>query len=191
VAANSCAWINEATASGFLGGDAVGEVSVTAAAKRTVCTFTQRSAGVMRTLQVTVELSADPHERLGAIARICGTDVAQLTAIGKEAFVCAINNRKIVQGERVVGRVRDQVFTIASHHSQERPDAVPGRAQIPDVHSSRVGRWQSVLIEPQISLLTTYWGKLAEDTCAFPRESRRQVARERSPHGVPCRGSLA
>jgi hypothetical protein len=62
---------------------------------------------------VTVELSADPHERLGAIARICGADVAQLTAIGNEAFVCAINNRKFVQGERVVERVRDQVSTTA------------------------------------------------------------------------------
>jgi hypothetical protein len=112
MAANNCAWINEATASGLLGGGAVGEVSTAAAAKQTVCTFTQRSADVVRTLQVTVELSANPHERLGAIAKICGADVAQLTAIGNEALVCATNDRKFGEGERVVGRVRDQVFTI-------------------------------------------------------------------------------
>jgi len=112
MAANNCAWINEATASGLLGGGAVGEVSGLEAEKRTICTFTQRGAGVIRTLQVTVEISTDPHERLGAIARICGTEAAALKAIGNEALVCPADDRKGGLGERVVGRVRDQVFTI-------------------------------------------------------------------------------
>ena len=43
----------------------------------------------------------------------CGADVSPLKAIGNEATACAADDRKGVMGERVVGRVRDQVFTIA------------------------------------------------------------------------------
>jgi hypothetical protein len=110
-AANNCAWLNEATAGGLLGGDAVGEVSE-AAGQPTVCTFTQMTAGIKRTLRVTVEIAADPHARMGEIAQGCGADAVPLTAIGNEALVCAADDRKGGLGERVVGRVRDQVFTI-------------------------------------------------------------------------------
>jgi hypothetical protein len=110
-AANNCAWINETTAGGLLGGDAVGEVSE-AAGQPTVCTFTQMTAGVKRTLRVTVEIAADSHARMSEIALGCGADAAPLKAIGNEALVCAADDRKAGMGERVVGRVRDQVFTI-------------------------------------------------------------------------------
>ena len=49
---------------------------------------------------------------MAAIAQGCGADVAPLKAIGNEALVCAADDRKAGIGERVVGRVRDQVFTI-------------------------------------------------------------------------------
>jgi hypothetical protein len=110
-AANNCAWLNEATASGLLGGDSAGEVSA-AAGQPTVCKFTQMSAGVKRTLRVTVEIAADAHARLVVLAQGCGVDAAPLKAIGNEALVCAADDRKAGLGERVVGRVRDQVFTI-------------------------------------------------------------------------------
>ena len=111
-AANNCAWINEATASGLLGGDAVGEVSATVAGQPTVCTFIQQAAGVKRTLRITVEVVTDAHARVGAIAQICGADSHPIKAIGNEALVCAADDGKGGFGERVVGRVRDQVFTI-------------------------------------------------------------------------------
>jgi hypothetical protein len=110
-AANNCAWLNEATAGGLLGGDAVGEVSATAG-QPTVCTFTQMTAGVKRTLRITVEIAGNAHARMGEIAQGCGADAVPLTAIGNEALVCAADDRKAGMGERVVGRVRDQVFTI-------------------------------------------------------------------------------
>jgi len=110
--ANNCAWINEATASGLLGGDAVGEESETFAGQPAVCTFTQTTTGGKRTLRVTVETAGDPRGRMAAIAQGCGADVAPLKAIGNEALVCAADDRKAGIGERVVGRVRDQVFTI-------------------------------------------------------------------------------
>jgi hypothetical protein len=61
---------------------------------------------------VTVEIAGDPHARLGLIAQTCGADAAALRAIGNEALICAANEQKNQMGERVVGRVRDQVFTI-------------------------------------------------------------------------------
>jgi hypothetical protein len=111
-AANNCAWLNEATASGLLGGDAVGDVSQAVPGQPTVCTFTQMNTGGKRTLRITVEIAGDPHARLAAIEQGCGADAAPLKAIGNEAMICAADDRKAGIGERVVGRVRDQVFTI-------------------------------------------------------------------------------
>jgi hypothetical protein len=117
-AANNCAWINEATASGLLGGEAIGAVTGAAAGQPTVCTFTQQAMGVTRTLRVavervTVETGTDAHSRMSMVAQVCGADAAQLRAIGNEALVCTADESKKRMGERVVGRVRDQVFTIA------------------------------------------------------------------------------
>jgi hypothetical protein len=111
LAANNCAWITESTASGLLGGDAVGEVSAVTG-QPTACTFTQMGAGVKRTLRITVEIAPEPHARLEAVAQICGADLEPIEAIGNEAMVCSADDRKVGPGERVVGRVRDQVFTI-------------------------------------------------------------------------------
>ena len=41
-AANDCPWMNEATASGLLGGTAVGMFQAATTEKAAVCTFTQR-----------------------------------------------------------------------------------------------------------------------------------------------------
>jgi hypothetical protein len=110
--ANNCAWLNEATASGFLGGDAVGEVTDAVTGQPAICTFTQMTAGGKRTLRITVEIASDPHARLATIEQGCGPDAAPLRAIGNEALVCAADDRNAGIGERVLGRVRDQVFTI-------------------------------------------------------------------------------
>jgi len=112
LAENHCAWLNEATASGLLGGDAVGDVSA-ATGQPTVCTFTQTTDGVKRVLRISVEVTADAHAHVSAIEQGCGADVSPLKAIGNEAAACAADDRKGLMGERVVGRVRDQVFTIS------------------------------------------------------------------------------
>ena len=112
-AANNCPWINEATASGILGGDSVGALTEPGAAGgQTICEFTQQGDGFKRTLRITVELASNPHDRLVAVEQICGVDAAPLKAIGNEAQVCAAGDRKSGMGQRVLGRVRDQVFTI-------------------------------------------------------------------------------
>jgi hypothetical protein len=111
-AANNCKWINEATSGGLLGGDAVGEVTPEVPGQPTVCTFTQMTDGGKRTLRIAVEIAADPRARLATIEQNCGPDAAPLKAIGNEALICAADDRKAGMGERIVGRVRDQVFTI-------------------------------------------------------------------------------
>lgn len=111
-AENNCPWLNEATASDLVGGDAVGTF-VAAKNKPSVCTFTQNDGKVTRTLQITVEIATDPHSSyLSTLQADCRSSSAPLKAIGNEAATCAIDRGKAVMGERVLGRVRDQVFTI-------------------------------------------------------------------------------
>jgi len=111
-AKNNCPWINEATASGLLGGGAVGDFTDASGGQPAVCTFTQTGAGFTRTLRITVEVTPGTHARLQAAAQACGKNSAPIQAIGNEAAMCALDNRNAGQGELVVGRVRDQLFTI-------------------------------------------------------------------------------
>jgi hypothetical protein len=111
-AKNNCPWINEATASGLLGGDAVGDFADASSGQPAVCTFTQTGTGFTRTLRIAVEVTPDTHSRLQTAAQACGKSAAPMQAIGNEASMCAIDNRNAALGELVVGRVRDQLFTI-------------------------------------------------------------------------------
>jgi hypothetical protein len=111
-AKNNCPWINEATASGLLGGDALGDFTEASAGQPAVCTITQTGTGFTRTLRITVEVTPDTHTRLQSAAQACGKNAAPMQAIGNEASMCAIDIRNAALGELVVGRVRDQLFTI-------------------------------------------------------------------------------
>lgn len=111
-ATNNCPWLNEATASGLLGGDAVGEYTAGTGGQASVCTFTQKDAAATRTLRVSVQVTPDFEAGFRSASQSCGTDGFSLHAIGNEAVACSADERKGAWGERAVGRVRDQVFTI-------------------------------------------------------------------------------
>jgi hypothetical protein len=111
-AKNNCPWLNEATAGGLLGGDAVGDFTAASASQPAVCTFTQTGANFTRTLRITVEVTPDTHARLQTAAQPCGKNAAPMQAIGNEASMCAIESRNAAPSEFVAGRVRDQLFTI-------------------------------------------------------------------------------
>jgi len=111
-AKNSCAWLNEATASGLLGGDVVGNFAEATQDNPAVCTFVRQGAGFTRTLRITVEVTADATARLAEVAKVCGAGATPLKAIGNQALVCPADERKGTMGERVVGQVRNQIFTI-------------------------------------------------------------------------------
>lgn len=111
-AENSCPWMNEATASGLLGGDATGSFTKTAAGQPAVCSFLQNGPDGQRLLQVSVEIANDPHARMSAATRVCGLDAAPMTSIGNEALECVAKNKRGGHSAWAIGRVRDQVFTI-------------------------------------------------------------------------------
>lgn len=111
-AANNCPWINEATASGLLGGDAVGAFTEASAGQPAVCTITQTGSGFTRTLRIAVEVTPDTHARVETALQACGKNAAPIQAIGNEASMCLLDNRNASLLELVVGRVRDQLFTI-------------------------------------------------------------------------------
>lgn len=108
-AANNCPWMTGATASGLLGGDAVGTFTEPAGTQPAVCLFTYEGMGSRRTLRITVEVTPDTHARVAAAAQSCGSDAEPLKAIGNEAIGCSADDRR---SQRAVGRVRDQFFTI-------------------------------------------------------------------------------
>lgn len=111
-AKNNCPWINEATASGLLGGDAVGDFTESANSQPAVCTITQTGPNFTRTMRITVDVVPDTHARWQSALQACGKTAAPLQAIGNEASMCAVDTRNAGLGELVVGRVRDQLFTI-------------------------------------------------------------------------------
>jgi hypothetical protein len=112
LAANNCPWINETTASGLIGADAVGSFADATAAQPAVCNFVQSGPGVTRTLRITVMQTPHFQDLIEAENKTCIGMATHMIAIGNEAINCPADDRKKVIAERVVGRVRDQVFTI-------------------------------------------------------------------------------
>ena len=112
-AENNCPWMNEATASDLVGGDAIG-MYIAEKDKPAVCTFTEQSGKAIRTLQISVEVASDPHQRFLSTAKEgCGSNSPlPLQATGNEAVICAVDSHRKIVGQRAFGRVRDQIFTI-------------------------------------------------------------------------------
>lgn len=61
---------------------------------------------------IEVESSPDAAARVKSMLKACSSNASLLQAIGNEAVMCFADERGRSLGERVVGRVRDQVFAI-------------------------------------------------------------------------------
>ena len=112
-AVNNCPWINEATVSGLLDGQAVGSFNQGPAGQPATCTFVFKEDGGIRTVNISVETVQDAHSRVMSMTKGCKQPREILPAIGNEAYVCTTEHAKDAMAERVVGRVRDQFFTIS------------------------------------------------------------------------------
>jgi hypothetical protein len=112
-AANNCPWINEATVSGLLDGQAIGSFNQGPTGQPATCSFVFKEAGGTRTVDITVETVQDAHSRVMSMTQGCKQPREVLPAIGNEAYVCTTEHGKDAMAERVVGRVRDQFFTIS------------------------------------------------------------------------------
>jgi hypothetical protein len=112
-AADNCPWINQATAGGLLGGDAVASYTAASADKPAVCLFTRTTSDGKRALLITVDATTSPaHDRLAAMEKECGGPSAPLAAIGNETVLCGARRHGANSSESALGRVRDQVFAI-------------------------------------------------------------------------------
>jgi hypothetical protein len=111
-ATNNCPWITEATVSGLLDGPAVGTFNEGSTGQPTTCQFVFKNAGGTRMVAISVEVTPDAHARVMSMAKSCKEPQEVLPAIGNEAYICMTEHGKDAVAERVVGRVRDQFFTI-------------------------------------------------------------------------------
>ena len=104
-AAETCPWLNAATAGGVLGSPAT--VTVThenANRDDAACIF----AGTSGTLRISVQTMETPRSEFASHAEACGANTTPLKAIGNEAVVCDPDKLSA----QAIGRVRNRIFTI-------------------------------------------------------------------------------
>jgi hypothetical protein len=121
-----CAWLNDATASGFLNGPVTLDLE-TAPDDQSICTFTNlKTAKDYSTLRIMVQPLKDTNNAVASHKSLCTSAPVALKAIGNEAISCSADVG-YSRGEQVIGRVRDRLFivtvssTIAKDPSATRP----------------------------------------------------------------------
>lgn len=95
-AEEACPWINAATAGGVLGGEVALERT------ENTCVYTHDFSK----LGIDVHIVNLPHKL------VCGPNATPLKAIGNEAIACSPEEKNGKISEQVVGRVRNQAFTV-------------------------------------------------------------------------------
>ncbi len=108
-AAESCPWLNAATAGGVLGGPITRATTTRAAAgDDRSCEFIRRDGSLLFELRIEVETMSSPAKDFASYAVRCHSAAVPLKAIGNEALACSDGQLT----EQVVGRVRDRFFLI-------------------------------------------------------------------------------
>lgn len=105
-----CPWLNVATASGVLRSSDSGTMATLSEGGRAACSFVYHDATASRELKITVEEVKDPSQAISAYKARCGAGASPLQALGNEACAAEIEGK--THGQEVIGRVRDQVFTV-------------------------------------------------------------------------------
>jgi hypothetical protein len=78
----------------------------------TACDFTYQDATGFRALRISVEQSKDPIQTLNLRKTEWGSGASAVPAIGNEAVICSAGRKRRIDGEDVIGRVRDNLFTV-------------------------------------------------------------------------------
>jgi hypothetical protein len=122
-----CAWLNEATARGVLGGPVTMTVNVNERGDG-VCEFSRRQGEVLHQLRVSVDTMTDIPKQFPSYLAQCAPTSTPLRAIGNEAVMCSLHrtsegNTEAGKGdpyiERVVGRVRERAFVVSVSSSAQ------------------------------------------------------------------------
>ena len=107
-----CPWLNVATASGVLRSSDSETMATLAQGSREVCRFVYHDATASRELRITMEQVQDPSQAMKGYKARCSGNASPLQGIGNEAVACTGDVKGQTDGEQVIGRVRDQVFTV-------------------------------------------------------------------------------
>jgi hypothetical protein len=107
-----CPWINEATASGILGGDVTLNATVSDRGEG-VCEFSRQQQDVVHQLHVSVNIMSNIAKEFPTYIAQCPPKSNPLRAVGNEAVICSIQGKGRTFAEMVVGRVRDQAFVVS------------------------------------------------------------------------------
>ena len=129
-AAESCPWLNAATAGGVLGGTVSAQVTHPSANEDdAACAFELRRGELSSRLTVNVTTMGAAKAEFPSLLAQCGADKTELKAIGNEAFACGGADHG-ERWQRVVGRVRDRAFVIElrSNDPTLAADALAGKA---------------------------------------------------------------
>jgi hypothetical protein len=115
-----CAWLNDATAAGFLNGPVTLDLE-TAPDDQSICVFTNlKTAKDYSTLRIMVQPLKDVDNAVASHKALCTSTPVALKAIGNEAVSCSADVG-YSRGEQVIGRVRDRLFivTVSSTVAQD------------------------------------------------------------------------
>jgi hypothetical protein len=122
-AKETCPWLNEATAAGFLDASVTSVVTHSEKNKDDAnCEFTHGDGSQVIVLRIEVETMSEPTSAFASYKARCGSDAAPLHAIGNEAIVCSLNENKKEISEQVVGRVRDRAFIVKITSNEKSDD---------------------------------------------------------------------
>jgi hypothetical protein len=124
-AAESCPWLNTATAGAALGG-AVSSVTVKRAktGDDARCDFVRRQGSLVVELRIETETLRSPVTGFASYSERCGSDAFALKGIGNQALACSSNGNDEL-GVRVVSRVRERAFLVqikTNDRSAQRSD---------------------------------------------------------------------
>jgi hypothetical protein len=127
LAAETCPWLNAATAGGALGGP-VTNVTITRAhaGDDATCEFIRHDGSLLLDLRIEVETMPSPARDFASYAARCRSATVPLKAIGNEALAC--NDEGAGQ---IVGRVRDRAFVvrISTSDRSAKPGALSEKAR--------------------------------------------------------------
>lgn len=135
-AQSACPWLNAATASGVLGGPTTVEVNHSAAGAGS-CLF-QLPGGspnsVLRIIVIQIDDADIAKVKMESYEAGCTSPPVPLKALGTGAVHC-VTNQKALPGELVVGRVRNNIFTVAMSTQPAGPpestrDSLAEKAQV-------------------------------------------------------------
>jgi len=122
-AAESCPWLNSATAAGVLGGEVTIRVVHSTQNKEDAnCEFIRAGTAVSETLSIQVISMTNVTGEFPSFLAKCGGTSTAVRGIGNEAVACTLRDKHGKRVEQVVGRVRNRAFLIRIESSDKSVD---------------------------------------------------------------------